>query len=231
MVCITIYRVSEITFLNWRRERSAHMDIMIHCEMCWGCTVIRNCWKVVQYTVHTNCYKGWTIFNNKCCLFSFYKHKQFFVYFSGGLQCVAHSFAYVAPFLSYFWEISGFEPRVLSKLASRRDTNIANHLHKSPKIALLHIIRHCSYYRFDKKSINLFISPFCVTVNFFWCPPFRGRSLFPWAFPFWSGLTWSLLIEFTWCALSCVYLSTGPLWHFYQCPPLLLPFLLVPIYS
>ncbi len=35
----------------------------------------------------------------------------FFVYFFGKLECVSHSFAYVAHF--YFWEISGFEPRKL----------------------------------------------------------------------------------------------------------------------
>jgi hypothetical protein len=49
----------------------------------------------------------------------------FFVYFFGGLECVGHSFAYVAHFvfLRDIWRAA---------VASRRATNLATHL--SPKM-------------------------------------------------------------------------------------------------
>jgi hypothetical protein len=37
----------------------------------------------------------------------------YFVYFCGGLECVNHSFAYVAHWFLIFYEMSGIEPREL----------------------------------------------------------------------------------------------------------------------
>ncbi len=47
--------------------------------------------------------------------------QSFYFYFLGGLECVGHSFAYVAHFV-YFWEMSGFEPRELPQQAGALPT-------------------------------------------------------------------------------------------------------------